>query len=84
MLVLVALKMMILQKRTRRFFASMLPGNQPTKSINIWKFYADDGDDEALTNQQMMVENHILVLYAYRHPTILYYSDFQWLTAAVK
>ena len=32
----------------------------PTKSINIWKFYADDGDDEALMNQQMMAKNHIL------------------------
>ena len=32
----------------------------PTKSINIWKFYADDGDDEALINQQMMAKNHIL------------------------
>ena len=62
-------EMMILQKRTACFLLSVVPKyvatahcqHQPsTKSINIWKFYADDGDDEALINQQMMAKNHIL------------------------
>ena len=40
----------------------------PTKSINIWKFYADDGDDEALINQQMMAKKSYFGDYmAYGH-----------------
>ena len=71
--------MMILQKRTFLVFCYIqcAKGIQPTKSINIWKFYADDGNDEAFTTNQQnrwwRLKNHILVLYAYRHPTIFYF-----------